>query len=148
MAYLATPSPRYRKSYLAALREIKQTTAPTVRRPFARAEAARSFWLVDGGKYVGLVQIRVKRSSGVDPRLKNNVYYEIRPSMRKKGYGTIALKLALKMAHRIGLARVILVCRKNNVGSRKIIERNGGKLLRVVSVRGYPQPFLKYEIGL
>ena len=148
MAHLATPSPRYRKSYLAAMREAKQKTAPRARRFFARAQPARNFWLVDGGKYIGLVQIRVEPSSGIDPRLKNHVYYEIRPSMRKKGYGTAALGLALKKARRFGLAHIILVCRKSNTGSRKIIERNGGKLLRTVSIRGYPQPFLKYRIDL
>jgi predicted acetyltransferase len=148
MAHLATPSRRYRKSYLAALREVKQKIAPRAVRSFVRAEPARSFLLVDGGKYVGLVQIRVEPSSGVDPRLKNHVYYEIRPSMRKRGYGTMALGLALKKARRFGLAHIIVVCRKSNVGSRKIIEKNGGKLLRAVKVRGYPQPFLKYHIDL
>lgn len=107
-----------------------------------------TYWLVKGQEYVGMVQLRAIPSSGIDPRLKNHVYYEIRPSMRRKGYGTMALSLALEKARRIGLHHVVVVCRKNNAGSRRIIEKNGGKLLRVIQVRRYRQPFLKYRIDI
>ena len=48
------------------------------------------------------------------------------PSERKKGYGTLILKLALKKAREIGLKKVLLTCSDTNVGSRKIIEACGG----------------------
>lgn len=150
MTHLTTPSSRYWRSYLSALREVTSTRVSTATRKAAheqRPGTARAFWLVDGGKYVGMVQVRAKPSSGLDPRLKNHIYYEIRPSMRRRGYGTMALALALKKARRYGLKHVFVVCRKDNVGSRRIIEKNGGKLLKAVAVSGYRQSFLKYRIG-
>lgn len=55
-----------------------------------------------------------------------NIGYLIRPSERKKGYGTLMLGLALKKAQEIGLDRVLISCRKDNVASEKVIENNGG----------------------
>lgn len=54
-----------------------------------------------------------------------NTSYLIRPSERKKGYGTIMLGLALKKVREIGLEKVLISCREDNVGSAKVIEKNG-----------------------
>ncbi len=56
-----------------------------------------------------------------------NIGYLVRPSERKKGYGKILLKLALEKARDIGLEKVIITCRNDNIGSTKVIESNGGK---------------------
>lgn len=55
-----------------------------------------------------------------------NIGYLIRPSERKKGYGTIMLGLALEKAREIGVEKVLISCREDNVGSAKVIENNGG----------------------
>ena len=55
-----------------------------------------------------------------------NIGYLIRPSERKKGYGTIMLGLALEKAREIGLEKVLISCREDNIGSAKIIEKNDG----------------------
>ena len=52
----------------------------------------------------------------------------IRPSERRKGYGTQLLRLALLECKKMGLSRVLIVCDKENVGSAKAIVRNGGVL--------------------
>ena len=51
----------------------------------------------------------------------------VRPSERKKGYGKALLKLALEKARDIGLKKVLLTCRNDNIGSTKVIEFNDGK---------------------
>lgn len=56
-----------------------------------------------------------------------NIGYFVRPSERKKGYGRKILNLAIKEARDIGLEKVLVTCRNNNIGSIKIIESNGGK---------------------
>jgi predicted acetyltransferase len=48
--------------------------------------------------------------------------------MRRNGYGTRALALALDEARKLGLERVLITCDEHNIGSRKIIEANGGAL--------------------
>lgn len=55
-----------------------------------------------------------------------NIGFLIRPSERKKGYGVNMLSLALEKAREIGLEKVLISCRDNNIGSAKIIEKNGG----------------------
>src|SRR5438876_674627 len=44
------------------------------------------------------------------------------------GYGMLICRLALDEAQKLGLDRVLLTCADDNVGSWKVIERNGGVL--------------------
>jgi predicted acetyltransferase len=65
------------------------------------------------------------------PTLRNiggHIGYRIRPAERRKGYGTLLLAWTLAEAGKLGLKRVLLTCDSDNIGSRKIIERNGGQL--------------------
>lgn len=57
-----------------------------------------------------------------------HIGYDVRPSARNKGFGTILLHLTLKKAREFGLKRVFLTCDTDNTGSVKIIEKNGGRL--------------------
>jgi predicted acetyltransferase len=57
-----------------------------------------------------------------------HIGYDIRPTERRKGYGTRLLALMLHKAKALGLARVFLTCDTENVASAKIIEKNGGVL--------------------
>lgn len=52
----------------------------------------------------------------------------IRPSERKKGYGKEIVRLALLECKKLGIDRVLMVCDKSNIGSRKTIISNGGIL--------------------
>ncbi len=88
---------------------------------------ATTYWLIDKDKFVGHVNIRHALSDKLK-MVGGNIGYAIRPSERKKGYGTEILRLALEKAHEIGLERVMVTCADDNVGSVKIIEKNGGVL--------------------
>ena len=52
----------------------------------------------------------------------------IRPSERRKGYGSLIIKLSLEKCRELGIKRVLMTCDKNNVASRKTIMNNGGVL--------------------
>ena len=52
----------------------------------------------------------------------------VRPSERRKGYATEMIRLALEECKKIGIARVLMVCYKDNIGSAKSIKNNGGIL--------------------
>lgn len=52
----------------------------------------------------------------------------IRPSQRKKGYATQMIALGLKECKKLGIEKVLMVCDKDNIGSRKSIINNGGIL--------------------
>ena len=52
----------------------------------------------------------------------------IRPSERRKGYGTALVHLALEECRKRGMLRVMMACDRNNIGSAKTILCNGGVL--------------------
>jgi predicted acetyltransferase len=52
----------------------------------------------------------------------------IRPSERRKGYATAMIELALVECRKLGIKKVLMVCDKDNIGSKKSIINNGGVL--------------------
>ena len=88
---------------------------------------AAEFWLEHDDNIVGCVRLRPR----LTPDLENeggHIGYDVRPSMRRHGFGTVLLRLALREAQALGIDRVRLTCDDDNVGSIKAIERNGGVL--------------------
>lgn len=85
------------------------------------------FWLVDKKEVVGVVRIRHQ-----EVECAGHIGYDISPDYRNKGYGFQILKLALEKAIKIGIAEVILTCNIDNIASKKIIEKNNGKLLGTI----------------
>lgn len=55
-----------------------------------------------------------------------NCGYSVRPSERKKGYATEMLHLLIGVAKEIGMAELHISVEKTNIGSIKVIEKNGG----------------------
>ena len=55
-----------------------------------------------------------------------HIGYLIRPSKRNKGYGTKLLKLALEKAKESNIDKVLVTCRKENIASARVIEKNKG----------------------
>jgi predicted acetyltransferase len=87
-----------------------------------------TFWLVnDQGRILACSRLR----HGLHPRLHEwgcNIGYDVRPSERRKGYGTLLLSLMLEKAREVGLPRVKLTCDATNVASIGVIRNNGGQL--------------------
>lgn len=52
----------------------------------------------------------------------------IRPSQRRKGYATAMIALALEECRTLGIRHVLMTCDKDNIGSAKSIQKNGGIL--------------------
>lgn len=60
----------------------------------------------------------------------------VRPSERRKGIATEMIRLALEECKKIGIDNVLMVCDKDNIGSAKSIQRNGGILENEITVDG------------
>ncbi len=60
----------------------------------------------------------------------------VRPSERRKGIATKMIALALDECKKLGIKKVLMVCDKENTGSAKSIQRNGGVLENEVEVDG------------
>lgn len=50
----------------------------------------------------------------------------VRPSERRKGYATAMIAMALRECKRMGITKVLMTCRRTNIGSAKSIQNNGG----------------------
>lgn len=62
-------------------------------------------------------------------KIGGHIGYGIRYSMWNKGYGTVMLKEALIYAkEELGLKKVLITCNDDNIGSYRVIEKNGGIL--------------------
>lgn len=60
----------------------------------------------------------------------------VRPSERRKGVATAMIGLALLECCRLGIERVLMVCDKENTGSAKSIQNNGGILENEIEADG------------
>ena len=60
----------------------------------------------------------------------------VRPSERRKGYATEIIRLGLIECKKLGIDRVLIVCDKDNIGSKKSILNNNGVLENEVIVDG------------
>jgi predicted acetyltransferase len=86
--------------------------------------ATSTFWLIDNNEVVGVVRVRHQEIEEA-----GHIGYDISPCHRNKGYGKEILRLALQKAAALGIKEAILTCRTDNTFSRKIIEKNSGRLL-------------------
>lgn len=88
---------------------------------------SNSFFLLVGDKLVGSGNLRHELNEGL-AGFGGHIGYNVRPSERRKGYGSLILHLTLEKARELGLKRVFLTCDKDNIASAKIIEKHGGRL--------------------
>jgi predicted acetyltransferase len=146
--FLIRPSIEYKDSFIAAVREFEKEG---IRPPwnynkleehfdeFLEVLMAREteplhgfvpqsdYWLIAEGEYAGHIGLRHHLNASLQ-RFGGHIGYQIRPSMRRKGYGILQLQLVLPKAWELGLKRVLITCDDNNIGSYKIIEANAGIL--------------------
>ena len=85
------------------------------------------YWLYIDGRIVGMGKLRhyltdtLRKEGG-------HIGYGLLPKEIGKGYGNIILRELLKEAKKIGVEEALLTCNTDNIPSKKVIERNGGKL--------------------
>lgn len=101
-----------------------------------RGVPATLFFVMDGERILGGIQIRHSIDSPNLREYGGHIGYGIRPSERRKGYATEMLRLALIEARKLWLDRVMLGCYDDNIGSYKTIEKNGWIFERYTEVEG------------
>lgn len=97
-----------------------------------------AYWLLrHDGDDVTILGVSALRHA-LTPALEDvggHIGYSIRPSDRRRGYGTHILALTLQYARALGLDRVLVTCDTDNTGSARVIENNGG----VLASEGYSE---------
>jgi predicted acetyltransferase len=91
--------------------------------PEQRVPGSLYFILNKKDKIIWCINIRHKINQWLE-KLGWHIWYGIRPSERKKWYGTTALKLALEKCKELWIKQPILICDKENIASAKVIENN------------------------
>ena len=90
---------------------------------------AHFYWLVDDERdyFIGEISIRHRLNDALE-RYGGHIGYGIRCGEWNKGYGTLLLKCALKKAFELGLDNILITCDDDNIGSYRVMEKNGFKL--------------------
>ena len=84
-------------------------------------------WWVDGDEFLGRVGIRHRLTPAL-LEMGGHIGYDVRPSARRRGHATAMLREALTVARGLGIENALVTCDVDNIGSRTVIERNGGVL--------------------
>jgi predicted acetyltransferase len=86
-----------------------------------------TLWWIDGAEYLGRLAIRHRLTPGLR-EAGGHIGYDVRRSVRGRGHATRMLRVALPVAHDLGIESALVTCDEDNVPSRKVIEKNGGVL--------------------
>ena len=107
-----------------------------------------TFWLVkDGIRILGFCHLRHRLNISLSIE-GGHIGYAIRPSERRKGYGTQQLRLMLDECRKLKYEQVLITCDFDNIASQKIIEKNGGSRSgEAISPRSFKKVF-QYWITL
>lgn len=84
-------------------------------------------WMVDDDTVVGRISLRHDLTPWL-LEVGGHIGYAVRPSLRRQGHARTALGLMLGVAADRGLDPVLVTCDEDNLGSRRVIEANGGVL--------------------
>ena len=166
---LVQPNIKYKKSFLEFVKDVKKTGYESYPL-YVKAEddfevfvaeqedqsnginipedwvPYNSYWLVDiKGKVLGVIRVR-HRVDSVYLETKGHIGYEIKSSHRRKGYGQRILELGLIEASKIGLENVLITCREDNTGSRRMIEKCNGKHKKSFDIEGLEAKLFQYEV--
>jgi predicted acetyltransferase len=101
----------------------------------------------EDNKIIGMINIRHELN---DYLLKygGHIGYCVRPTERKKGYATEILSLGLEKCKELGINKVLVTCYKDNIGSAKTIQNNGGVLENEIDSSEEGKIMKKYWIDI
>jgi predicted acetyltransferase len=100
-------------------------------------------WILDDDRLVGTITVRDRLTDSLLV-VGGHIGYAVRPSARRRGVATAALRLALGLAARHGIDPVLITCEDDNVASARTIEASGGVL---EDVRGTSRRYWVRTVG-
>lgn len=109
--------------FLAELRREGDTAVP----PPPNWVHSSTYWWAEGARFLGSIRIRHE----LTPQLlesAGHIGYDVAPRVRRRGHGTAMLRAALPIAAGLGIEQALVTCDVDNLGSRKVIQANGGVL--------------------
>lgn len=98
-------------------------------------------------RIVGMVNIRLGMNRFLLTEA-GQIGYSVRPTERRKRYGTEILRMALKVLRSVGYSETVLTCSKENPGSAGVIRNCGGILETEVFSKTFQETLQRYRIIL
>jgi predicted acetyltransferase len=95
--------------------------------PDAGRVHATYWWIAEDDSYLGAITLRHALNDFL-LRAGGHIGYSVRPSARRRGLATWALRSVLPEARGLGLRRVLVTCNDENAASTRTIENAGGVL--------------------
>lgn len=92
------------------------------------------YWLYDENIPIGIGKIRHALTES-SRKFGGNIGYAISKEFRGKGYATVFLKMLLLEMNKMNITERVLTVEKNNPSSKRVIEKNGGKVIEENSDR-------------
>lgn len=86
-----------------------------------------TWWWVDQTDYIGRISLRHELTDRL-LEVGGHIGYDVRRSRRREGHATRMLAAVLPEVAGMGIDRALLTCDVDNLGSKKVIEANGGVL--------------------
>lgn len=83
-----------------------------------------SYFIEMEGRILGETFIRHRLSAALE-QYGGHIGYKVRPSCRKRGVATAALRLALQKLAALGVPRALVTCSDANLASARVIEKCG-----------------------
>ena len=107
---------------------------------------ATTYFYIENNQIVGTINIRHCLN---DLLLKSggHIGYSVLPSQRKKGYATAMLKEAIKICKQWDIYPILIICKKENIASKKTIEKCGGKFENEYFDEKTKETYLRFWIG-
>lgn len=86
-----------------------------------------TLWWTEGDTFLGRLAVRHRLTPFLYEE-GGHIGYDVRPSARRQGHATAALRAALPRIGALGIESALVTCDTGNVASRKVIEACGGVL--------------------
>lgn len=83
-------------------------------------------WMVKDDQYIGTVDIRHRLNWHLE-KWGGHVHFNIRPSLRGKGYGSKILKKAMPIINYIGIDKALITLKPTDTAAIRIVESCGAK---------------------
>lgn len=164
------PSEKYLRDYYDAVRESYENNVTEwqpfflesyeewsriVPELFARCENGEvegyprtaTYWLVDGGSFIGEVQIRPYLSGNEADEI-GHIGYGVRFSKQRMGYGTKIVKFGIEKLHEMNINPVIALCGRTNEASKRTLIKCGGVFAGKKTVGGEVEDMYLFEKSL
>ncbi len=115
---------KFNGNYIEYLERIEKNSDP-LSQPEWRISDDTYILKNKDGRIYGMSSLRHGLNDGLMAR-GGHIGYGIRPTERKKGFGTKQLQLLLPKCKELGIEKVLITCDKENIASANIIKNNGG----------------------